>query len=37
MALATRAAFVALGKRAPEEEPQSETLGRAPAVIEFAA
>ena len=37
MALATRAAFAALGRPAPDEEPHSESLGRAPGVIEFAA
>ena len=37
MALATRAAYAVLGRRPPQEEPESETLGRAPAVIEFAA
>jgi choline dehydrogenase-like flavoprotein len=37
MALATRAAFAALGRPAPGDEPESESLGRAPGVIEFAA
>ena len=37
MALATRAAFAALGRRAPEDELEGATLGRAPSMIRFAA
>jgi choline dehydrogenase-like flavoprotein len=33
MALATRAAFAALGRTPPEDEPESRTVGRAPALI----
>jgi len=33
MALATRAAFAALGRRPPEDEPQPASIGRAPAVM----
>jgi choline dehydrogenase-like flavoprotein len=37
MALATRAAFEAAGKRAPIDEPHPESLGRAPAAVPVAA
>ena len=37
MALATRAAYRALGKAAPDDEPTPETLGRAPAAMAIAA
>jgi choline dehydrogenase-like flavoprotein len=32
MALATHAAFAALGRRPPDDEPESRTVGRAPAL-----
>jgi hypothetical protein len=33
MALATRAAFAALGRAAPRDEPAPRSLGRAPGAI----
>jgi choline dehydrogenase-like flavoprotein len=37
MTLATRAAYAALGKRPPDDEPAPETVGRAPAEMVVAA